>query len=206
MRSFRHFGTITTLFVVVLLISNTVATKFIHLGPFVFTGGILLFPIGYVFGDVLTEVYGFTSARRAIWLGFFSLAFMAASYWLIGALPAAPGWEGQHSYDAILGVVPRLAIASFIGYWVGQFANAFIMARMKVLTRGKHLWTRTIGSTIVGEGIDTVLFALIGFWGTLPNSLLVTAIISGYVFKVAYEALATPLTYGAVAFLKRRES
>jgi len=201
----KCFSIISTVFVSVLLISNTVATKLFSIGPFIFTGGILVFPISYIFGDVLTEVYGYRRTRKIIWTGFFCLAFMSLVYLVVGLLPAAPTWQNQEAYASILGLVPRIALASFIAYWAGEFSNSYVMAKMKIWTQGKYLWTRTIGSTIVGEGVDSILFVLIAFLGILPSTTLVVAISSGYLFKVLYEVIATPITYKIVRFLKKVE-
>ena len=204
-KAFKYFGMISTFFVATLMISNTVATKLFSLGPLIFTGGVLIFPITYIFGDILTEVYGYSRARKVIWTGFAALIFMSLIYWVVGLLPSAPTWQNQAAYASILGFVPRIVLASIIGYWAGSFANSFVLAKLKLLTRGKHLWTRTIGSTIVGEGVDTVLFVLIAFYGTISGQILGLAIVSGYIFKVAYEVIATPVTYKIVGFLKRAE-
>lgn len=201
----KYFSIVSSIFVAVLMVSNTVATKLFSLGPFIFTGAIFVFPISYIFGDILVEVYGYSRSRKIIWTGFFTLIGMSIIYWLVGLLPSAPGWENQEAYVAILGVVPRIVIASIIGFWAGEFSNAFVLAKLKILTSGRYLWIRTISSTIVGEGVDTTLFTLIGFLGIIPNQVLVIAILSGYAFKVFYEAIATPLTYKIVGFLKRRE-
>jgi hypothetical protein len=201
----KYYSVISSIFVAVLLISNTVATKLFALGPFIFTGAVFVFPISYIFGDILTEVYGYSRSRKIIWTGFFCLALMSIVYWLVSLLPAAAGWENQAAYEAILGVVPRITIASIIAYWAGEFANSFVLAKMKVLTRGKHLWSRTIGSTFVGQGIDTALFTFLGFFGVIPNNFLLVAILSGYFFKVFYEAVATPVTYVVVSYLKKKE-
>ena len=203
--SFKYYSIISTLFVATLMISNVVATKLFSLGPLIFTGGILIFPITYIFGDILTEVYGYSRSRRIIWTGFFSLIFMAFIFWIVGLLPPAPTWQNQDAYLLILGFVPRIVLASIIGYWAGEFANSFVLAKMKLLTKGKHLWARTISSTIAGEGVDTALFVLIGFYGVVSGPILLMAILSGYIFKVAYEAAATPITYKIVGFLKKAE-
>jgi len=203
--SFKYYSIVSTLFVATLMISNVVATKLFSLGPLIFTGGILIFPITYIFGDILTEVYGYSRSRKIIWTGFFALIFMSFILWIVGLLPPAPTWQNQEAYLLILGFVPRIVLASLIGYWVGEFANSFVLAKMKLLTKGKHLWTRTISSTIVGEGVDTALFVLIGFYGVISGSILLIAILSGYTFKVAYETVATPLTYKIVRFLKKAE-
>jgi len=203
--SFKYYSIISTLFVATLMISNVVATKLFSLGPLILTGGILIFPITYIFGDILTEVYGYSRSRRIIWTGFFSLIFMAFIFWIVGLLPSAPTWQNQDAYLLILGLVPRIVLASIIGYWAGEFTNSFVLAKMKLLTKGKHLWARTISSTIAGEGVDTALFVLIGFYGAVSGTILLVAILSSYIFKVAYEVAATPITYKIVGFLKKAE-
>ena len=203
--SFKYYSIVSTFFVATLMISNVVATKLFSLGPLIFTGGILIFPITYIFGDILTEVYGYSRSRKIIWTGFIALIFMSLIYWIVGLLPPAPTWQNQDAYVAILGLVPRIVLASIIGYWAGSFANSFVLAKMKLLTKGKHLWSRTIGSTIVGEGVDTALFVSIAFYGIVSGGILVLAILSGYVFKVTYEVVATPITYKIVGFLKKAE-
>lgn len=205
MQESHYFTIISSIFVALLMISETVATKLFQLGPFIFTGGIIVFPITYIFGDILTEVYGYKKSRKIIWTGFFAITLMSLIYWLVGILPPAQSWQNQQAYDSILGFVPRIVMASIIAYFTGEFANSYVLAKMKILTRGKYLWTRTIGSTIVGEGVDTILFVLIGFYGLVPTTILITAIISGYLFKVLYEIIATPITYKIVKFLKRVE-
>ena len=203
--SLKYFSIISTLFVATIMISNTVAAKLFSLGPLIFTGGVLIFPITYIFGDILTEVYGYARSRKIIWTGFVALLFMSFIYWIVGLLPPAPTWSNQDAYAAILGLVPRIVFASIIGYWAGSFANSYVLARMKLRTKGKYLWTRTIGSTIVGEGVDTALFVSIAFYGVISGGILVLAISSGYAFKVAYEIIATPITYKIVGFLKKAE-
>ena len=202
---FKYYSIISSIFVAVLLISNTTASKLFHIGPFIFTGAIFVFPLAYICGDILTEVYGYNRSRKIIWTGFFCLILMSLVYWIVGLLPPAPGWDNQAAYLSILGVVPRIVLASIVGYWAGEFSNSYVLARMKVLTSGKHLWTRTIGSTIVGEGVDTFLFIFIAFYGTIATSILFLAVFSGYAFKVTYEVIATPITYKIVKFLKKAE-
>jgi uncharacterized integral membrane protein (TIGR00697 family) len=204
-RPFRYFEIITGLFVAVVLISNVASTKILLLGPFTFDGGTLLFPVSYIFGDVLTEVYGFKASRRVIWTGFGSALLMSVVFIVVGALPAAEGWDYQEAYRHILLYTPRIVIASLIAYFAGEFANSVTLAKMKLLTKGRFLWSRTIGSTLVGEGIDTVIFCMIAFYGTLPSSLLWAVILSNYIFKCGFEIVATPLTYVVVGFLKRHE-
>lgn len=206
MKSYRYLDLITALFVAVLLISNVASAKILALGPFSFDGGTIIFPLSYIFGDILTEVYGYRRSRRVIWTGFACAVLMAMVFAIVGALPPADGWENQAAFDAILGVTPRIVLGSLLAYWAGEFSNSVILARLKVITSGRWLWTRTIGSTLVGEGIDTLIFATVAFLGVLPNDLLAALIVSNYVFKVGVEALATPATYAAVTALKRAEN
>lgn len=205
-KNFKYFGTISVFFVSVLLISNIASTKIIDLKWFVFDGGTLLFPLSYIFGDILTEVYGYKRNKKVIWLGFSMALLMSLVFIIVGKLPSAPGWNNQEAYDLILGLTPRIVVASLFAYLCGSFSNSYILAKMKILTKGKMLWVRTIGSTIVGELIDSVIFILIAFWGVLPSSLLITLIISNYIFKTAVEILFTPITYKIVGFLKNKES
>ncbi|NPV07495.1 MAG: queuosine precursor transporter [Anaerolineae bacterium] len=193
------------LFVAVLLISNVASSKILRLGPFSFDGGTLLFPVSYIFGDILTEVYGYARSRRVIWAGFFAALLMGATLAMVGWLPPAQGWEHQEAYLAILGQTPRIVVGSVIAYFAGEFSNSYTLARLKLVTRGRFLWLRTIGSTVVGEGVDTVLFVLIAFAGVLPAPLLTAVMASNYAFKVGIEVLATPATYRLVNYLKRIE-
>ena len=202
---YKHLDTITGLFVAVLLISDVASSKILELGWFTFDGGTILFPVSYIFGDILTEVYGYTSSRKVIWIGFFSASLMSVMFAIVGALPPAQGWTNQEAYEAILGMTPRIVAASLVGYWSGEFANSFVLAKMKILTNGRWLWMRTIGSTLVGEAVDTGLFATIAFAGVLDSRLLVALIVSNYVFKCGVEILCTPLTYVVVRRLKRSE-
>lgn len=200
-----RFLACTALFVTCLLTANTIAAKLIVVGGLVLTAGIVIFPISYIVGDVLTEVWGYGAARRVIWLGFACNALMVAAVWLGGALPAAPFWRGQDAYDEILGHTPRILLASFAAYLVGEFANAFVLARLKIATGGRWLWVRTIGSTVVGQALDSVVFVTLAFAGTVPAGVLAGIVGAQWAIKVAYEAAATPLTYAAVAWLKSRE-
>ena len=204
-KTYRHIDTVTALFVAVLLISNVASTKIVDLWFFTFDGGTLLFPLSYIFGDILTEVYGYGRSRKVIWLGFASALLMSLVFILVGKMPSARGWENQEAYEKILGLTPRIVLASLAAYFSGEFSNSFVLAKMKILTRGRHLWMRTIGSTLVGELVDTLLFVMIAFGGTLSAGLLWTVVISNYVFKTAVEALFTPLTYWIVRVLKRAE-
>jgi queuosine precursor transporter len=205
MRRYKYYDIILGLFVAVLLISNVASSKILKLGPFTFDGGTILFPISYIFGDILTEVYGYRNSRRVIWTGFFAALLMSVTFIIVGKLPPAAGWGNQEAYEKILGLTPRIVIASLVAYFAGEFSNSYTLAKMKIMTRGKWLWSRTIGSTVVGEGVDTLLFVTIAFYGVLPNNLLFAVIISNYIFKVGFEAAFTPLTYLAVGFLKRSE-
>jgi queuosine precursor transporter len=202
---FRYYDMLVSAFVAVLLISNIVAPKFIAWGPVRLSGAQLLFPLTYIFGDVFTEVYGYAGSRRAIWNGFFASGLMMGISMIIVALPASPEWPYQEAYATVLGFMPRLVVASLIAYWAGEFANSFVMARMKVMTEGKHLWMRTIGSTMVGQFVDTVLVMTIAFGGVMSTSDIVSVIIWGYLAKVVYEAAMTPVTYAVVNWLKRAE-
>lgn len=201
----KYFLYIAILFVVVLMISNTVATKLFQLGPFFFTGAIIIFPISYIFGDILTEVYGYRASRKIIWAGFASIIVMSLVYYFVQLLPPAPFWPNQGAYEAILGLVPRIVLGSIIGYFAGEFSNSYVLSKLKIWTKGKHLWVRTISSTIVGEGVDTVLFATIAFGGVIPWNNLPILIISGYIAKVLIEVLFTPITYIVVRKLKHLE-
>ncbi|MDQ5954272.1 MAG: queuosine precursor transporter, partial [Patescibacteria group bacterium] len=193
-KNYKFLGTISVFFVSVLLISNVASTKIVDLGWFTFDGGTLLFPLSYIFGDILTEVYGYKKARGVIWLGFFSALMMSVVFIIVGKLPAAPDWGNQAAYDAILGLTPRIVLASLVAYTCGSFSNSLILAKMKLWTKGKKLWMRTIGSTMVGEFIDSTLFILIAFLGILPFPLLITLIVSNYIFKTLVEIAFTPLT------------
>jgi hypothetical protein len=161
--------------------------------------------LGYVIGDVLTEVYGYARARRVIWVGFAALLFMAFMSWVVVALPPAPGWDGQAAYESVFGQVWRIVIASITAFWAGEFVNSYVMARMKVWTAGKHLWSRTIGSTIVGQGIDSLIFYPLAFWGTWSNEQVISVMITNWLLKVGWEVVLTPVTYGVVGWLKRKE-
>jgi len=207
----RHFDYVMVAFVTILLLSNVlgagkVATVDLPvIGDWPFGAGILFFPISYVIGDILTEVYGYARARRCIWAGFWALLFMAFMSWVVVALPAAPTWEGQAAYEAVFGQVPRIVLAAIVAFWAGEFANSYVLARMKIWTTGRHLWTRTIGSTFVGQGIDSLIFYPLAFYGLWDNGTLVIVLLTQFALKVAWEALLTPLTYAVIGWLKRRE-
>ena len=201
----RWLPLVTGLFVTVLIISNIVAVKLVTIGPLVVTAAIVLFPISYIVADVLTEVYGYATARRTIWIGFLCNLVAVLAIMLGGWIPPAPFWEQQDAYEAILGYSGRLLLASFIAYLGGEFLNAFVLAKLKVRTAGRHLWLRTISSTVVGQAVDSALFVTVAFVGVLPADALVVAIASQWAAKVLYETAATPLTYAVVRFLKRSE-
>ena len=205
-RQFRAFDIVMAAFVAILLLSNVIgAGKVAELGGWTFGAGILFFPLGYVIGDVLTEVYGYARARRCIWVGFSALLFMAFMSWVVVSLPPAAGWEGQAAYESVFGQVPRIVLASIVAFWAGEFVNSFVLAKMKVWTKGKHLWSRTIGSTVVGQGIDSIIFYPLAFWGVWDNAQVVTVMITNWGLKVAWEAALTPATYAVVGWLKRHE-
>ena len=194
---------IAAVFVTSLITANIIAVKIISIGSIDLPAAIIVFPLSYILGDILTEVYGYRWARRVIWLGFACNLIFIIFAWIGQLLPPAGFWEGQPAYEAILGYVPRLLAASFAGYLVGEFANSFILARMKLLTRGRWLWTRTIGSTIIGQGLDSTIFITIAFVGT--PSFAAIMILYHWLAKTAIEVLATPLTYTVVNFLKKKE-
>lgn len=201
----RLFPVYTGFFVGVLILSNILAVKMVQLGPFVFDGGTMLFPLSYIFGDVLTEVYGFKKARSAIWTGFVVLMVMVASIWLVGLLPACDDWKLQAAYDSILLQMPRIASASMAGYFVGAYTNSVVLSILKVRTKGRFLWLRTIGSTLVGQFCDSSIFVFIAFAGLYPCNTLMTMALSNYLFKTAIEAAFTPATYLVVKFTKKQE-
>lgn len=209
----RYFDFVMAAFVTILLLSNVLGAGKVAvvdlpgIGEWPFGAGILFFPLSYVIGDVLTEVYGYGRARRCIWAGFAALLFMAFMAFVVVALPPAPDWTGQAAYEAVFGQVPRIVFASIIAFWAGEFVNSFVLAKMKVWTEGRHLWTRTIGSTLVGQGVDSLIFYPLAFWGAegWTSSLVITVMLTQWALKVGWEALLTPVTYLVVGWLKRRE-
>jgi len=196
--------TVAAFFVTCLITANIIAVKVVTFGPFTLPAAIVIFPLSYIFGDVLTEVYGYKQARRVIWLGFICNLIFVVFAWLGQKLPPAPLWADQAAYESILGYTPRLLAASFGGYLVGEFANSFVLARMKVATRGRWLWSRTIGSTVVGQGLDSVIFLTAAYFG--EPFFAAVMILHHWLAKVAIEVAATPLTYVAVNYLKRKEA
>ena len=219
-KNYQWFTLVMAMFVTTLIISNIIAVKLIHIKitsqlELFLPAAVILFPIAYIFGDILTEVYGFAKARQVIWIGFFCNLLAVTAIWIAGLLPAAPFWNAsvydspelaQQAYQAILGFTPRLLLASFIAYLVGEFLNSYVMAKLKVRTTGRHLWVRTISSTILGQGADSIVFVSIAFAGIFSGSDLRLAIFSQWAFKVVYEVAATPITYISVNWLKRVES
>ena len=203
--NYRFLDIITALFVAILLISNVASSKITTIGFLTFDAGTILFPLSYIIGDMLTEVYGYSRARRAIWIGLLCNVIMAATFMVVSVLPPAADWPNQSAYEAILGWTPRIVLASIVAYFIGEFLNSFILARLKIITKGKYLWTRTIGSTLVGQLLDTLIFVFIAFWGILPAPVLISIIISNYIFKVAVEVFFTPITYKIVNKLKKAE-
>jgi len=205
-RQFRTFDIVMAAFVAILLLSNLIgAAKLSTVGGFTFGAGILFFPLGYVIGDVLTEVYGYAHARRCIWAGFGALIFMAFMSWVVVSLPPAAGWDGQAAYESVFGQVPRIVLASIIAFWAGEFVNSFVLARMKILTGGRYLWTRTIGSTVFGQAVDSLIFYPLAFYGSWSTTQVVTVMITNWALKVTWEAVLTPVTYLVVGWLKRHE-
>ncbi len=211
-RSFRWFDFIMAAFVAILLLSNVIGagkvaviTLFGRELPF--GAGILFFPLSYVIGDVLTEVYGYARARRVIWAGFAAVVFMAGMSWIVVALPPAPGWGNQSAYEAVFGQVPRIVLASVCAFWAGEFVNSYVMARMKLWTGGRHLWTRTIGSTVVGQAVDSAIFYPLAFLGAVgwTTHLVLVVLVTQWALKVGWEVMLTPATYVIVGRLKHSE-
>jgi uncharacterized integral membrane protein (TIGR00697 family) len=204
---YRYYDFVMAAFVTVLLCANVIgAAKVAQIGSFKFGAGVLFFPISYVFGDVLTEVYGYARARRVVWAGFTALAFASFMSWAILAFPPAEGWPNQAAYETVYGATPRIVLASLVAYFSGEFCNSYVLAKMKVRTDGRYLWARTIGSTIVGEAVDTLIFYPIAFYGVWSPELLAAVMFANYRLKVGWEVVMTPLTYRVVNFLKRAES
>ncbi len=198
-----RFTVCAALFVTCLLTANIIATKLIVVAGLVLPVAIIVFPLSYILADVLTEVWGYGATRRVIWLGFVCNALMVVAIWIGGEVTPAPFWRGQPAWEEVLGQSPRILAASFAAYLVGEFANAFVLAKMKLATQGRWLWTRTIGSTLVGQALDSAIFITLAFAGEWPTGLLITAVVTQWLVKSAYEALATPVTYAVVFFLKR---
>ena len=210
---FRHYDLVMAAFVTILLLSNLIGASkpsyvtLPFIGEWSFGAGVLFFPVSYIIGDVLTEVYGYARARRVIWTGFAALVFMAFMAWVVVQLPPAAGWPGQAAYEFVFGNSWRIVLASMIAFWAGEFANSYVLAKMKIWTRGRHLWMRTIGSTVVGQGLDSLIFYPLAFWGLAgwPVELLWQVVLSQWAIKTAWEALLTPVTYAVVGSLKKAE-
>ena len=200
-----YFVIIVAIFITCLITANITAVKLVNLFGLILPAAILIFPLSYITGDVLTEVYGYGQARKVIWLGFFCNFITVVAIWLGQILPPAAFWDGQGAYDRILGYTPRILGASFLAYLLGEFANSFVLAKLKITTKGRFLWLRTIGSTLVGQGLDSLIFITLAFVGTIPLSGLIIAIVTQWLAKSIYEAMMTPLTYVVVNFLKRKE-
>jgi uncharacterized integral membrane protein (TIGR00697 family) len=207
----RYFDLVMAAFVTILLLSNVIGAGKVAtvtlpgIGAWPFGAGILFFPISYVIGDVLTEVYGYARARRCIWAGTGALLFMALMSWVVVALPPAATWTGQPAYEAVFGQVPRIVLASIVAFWAGEFVNSLVLAKMKLITRGRHLWTRTIGSTVAGQAVDSLIFYPLAFWRVWDGHTLLVVLLTQWALKVGWEAVLTPVTYAVVGFLKRRE-
>ena len=205
-RRFRYFDIVMAAFVTILLLSNIIgAAKLSTVAGFTFGAGILFFPVSYVIGDILTEVYGYARARRVIWVGFGALIFMALMSLAVVAMPPAESWTGQPAYEEVFGLVPRIVLASIVAFWAGEFVNSFVMAKMKLWTQGRALWSRTIGSTVVGQGVDSLLFYPIAFLGIWETRDVLIVMVTNWLLKILWEAVLTPVTYAAVNWLKRRE-
>jgi uncharacterized integral membrane protein (TIGR00697 family) len=199
------FVLVVAVFITCLVTANIIAVKMIRVVGLFVPSAVIIFPLSYVFGDVLTEVYGYRQARRVIWLGFLCNLLAVAAIWIAQILPGAPFWDAQTAYERILGYTPRLLAASFMAYLAGEFTNSFVLAKMKIATKGRWLWTRTIGSTLAGQALDSAIFIALAFVGTIPGNMLLTAIATQWLLKSAYEAVVTPFTYCVVGFLKKRE-
>lgn len=204
--NFRYYEYVMAAFVAILLLSNIIgAAKLSTVAGYTFGAGILFFPVSYVIGDVLTEVYGYARARRVIWTGFAALIFMAFMSYVVVAMPPADSWDGQEAYEQVFGSTWRIVLASILGFWAGEFVNAFILAKMKIWTRGKALWSRTIGSTLFGQGVDSLIFYPVAFLGIWETQDVLTVIVTNWLLKVLWEALLTPVTYAVVGKLKKAE-
>lgn len=205
-QGYRLFHAVSMLFVASLLIGNTLAVKIIQFGGFTLPAGILCFPIAYIVNDCLTEVYGYEKTRSVIWWGFVCLALMSFFYYCATLLTPAPFWTEQEAFGKLFGFAPRIGFASFVAFLIGSFLNSFVLSKMKIKTKGKHLWTRTIGSTIIGEGADSIIFNLVAFLGVFAFTDVLVIALSGFVLKTLYEIVMTPFTYLAINWLKRKEN
>ena len=203
---FRYFDFVMAAFVAILLLSNLIgAAKLSTVAGFTFGAGILFFPVSYVIGDVLTEVYGYAHARRCIWAGFVAMIFMAFMSWVVVSMPPAETWDGQSAYESVFGLVPRIVFASMLAFWAGEFVNSFMLAKMKIWTEGKYLWSRTIGSTVLGQAVDSLIFYPVAFLGIWETQDVLLVMVTNWGLKVLWEAVLTPVTYVVVGVLKNRE-
>ena len=205
-RSYRYYDFAMAAFVAILVLSNLIgAGKVGSLWGFAFGAAVLFFPLSYVLGDVLTEVYGYARARRAVWAGFGAMVFMSFMAYIVVHIPPASGWPGQEAYESVFGQTPRIVVASMLAFWAGELSNSYILAKMKIWTKGRFLWTRTIGSTLVGQGVDSILFYPLAFYAVWSEDMLVTVMLTNFALKVGWEAALTPVTYKVVALLKKAE-
>ena len=205
-QNYRWYPIVVSVFVTCLITANIIAVKPVQIGGLIFPAAVVIFPLAYIFGDVLTEVYGYARARQTIWIGFACNLIAVLAIYIGGLLPAAGFWPNQSAYDMILGFTPRLLIASFVAYLIGEFLNSIVLAKLKVRTSGKYLWVRTIGSTLIGELADSAVFITAAFAGVWPGDQILTGVVTQWLLKSGYEVIATPLTYVAVGFLKRAEN
>lgn len=206
-RSYRYYDLLMAAFVVVLLCANLIgAGKVAMIGGFAFGAGVMFFPISYLFNDILTEVYGYARARKVVWAGFTAMIFASLMGWVVTAMPPAPSWPHQAAFETVFGQVPRIVAASLVAFWAGELVNSFVLAKMKVAMAGKQLWARLIGSTAVGEAVDSLIFYPVAFLGVWPVELVITVMLTNYALKVLWEVAATPFTYRIVAWLKRKEN
>jgi len=206
-KKYRYYDLVMAAFVTVLLCANLIgASKVTQIGSFPFNAGIFFFPLSYIFGDILTEVYGYARSRRVVWAGFGAICFASIMSFCVVSAPPAHGWTNQQALETVFGQTYRITLASLIAFFCGEFANSYVLAKMKIKTGGRYLWSRTIGSTIVGEGVDSVIFYPLAFLGQWPTSMVCQVLINNYLMKVAWEVVMTPFTYRIVSFLKRAEN
>ncbi|MDE3010392.1 MAG: queuosine precursor transporter [Pseudomonadota bacterium] len=211
-RHYKYFDFVMAAYVVILVCADVIGPGKVSqvqlpvIGEFTFGAGVLFFPISYIFGDMLTEVYGYARARRVVWAGFAALAFASFMSWVVVSFPPAPGWPHQAAYEATFGSTPRIIAASLLAVWAGEFANSFTLARMKVATEGRWMWTRFVGSTVVGEAVDSALFYPIAFYGVWPDQLVVTVMLTNYLLKTGWEIVMYPVTRDVVLWMKRVEN
>lgn len=206
MKQYKYLGLITALYITFQLVSDVTAGKIVSLGIFTVSATVLYFPFTYIFADILTEVYGYARARSAVWMVLLSSVLAGVIYMIAVAMPPAAGFDANDAYSRVLGQIPRILIGGWIAVWVGGILNDYVLAKMKVWTKGKYLWARTIGSTFIGEGVNTILFYMIALYAVIPTNLLITSILSGWFLKVAVEIIMTPVTYAVVAKLKKVEN